>query len=439
MPPVAAIERGKTGGGVGEGELDRAEVGVRVDRVAAGGEVRGEGGCGRRPLRVRADDARRASPYRRRFRSGRCSARRSRRRSPARSPVSGQPFVFASCTCRAAENGCPSCAVWPLPPASTSSFGRFEVGQASTAAAGDPAPAPRKTAKTSATPSERQAGHAAGLLRSSVTIRPSRMLIRRGKRAAISCSWVITTIVAPSALSSSIRRHDLLAGGAVEVAGRLVGEHDRRPADERAGDRHPLPLAARELGRASEQPIAEPDPVKRLCGPFTALVRRRPRVEEAVGDVLERARVLCQEELLEDEADPGRPHTGQVAVGQVRHVEPGDQDPTGARALQRSHHVEQRRLPRTGRTEDRRQLARLDPEADALQRGHRRVGAVGLGDRVELEHRSRAGSFGRDHHALAGTEAGAAHLHEPLGVVEEAERHGDQTGARRRRPIPRRA
>ena len=44
--------------------------------------------------------------------------------------------------------------------------------------------------------------------------------------------------------------HDRCAGGAVEVAGRLVGEHDRRTPDEGPGDRDPLPLSAGELGRA---------------------------------------------------------------------------------------------------------------------------------------------------------------------------------------------
>ena len=34
----------------------------------------------------------------------------------------------------------------------------------------------------------------------------------------------------------------------VEVAGRLVGPHDRGLADQRAGDRDPLLLAARQLG-----------------------------------------------------------------------------------------------------------------------------------------------------------------------------------------------
>ena len=46
------------------------------------------------------------------------------------------------------------------------------------------------------------------------------------------------------------QREDLAAGRGVEVAGRLVGEHDARPRDERPGDGDALLLAAGELGRA---------------------------------------------------------------------------------------------------------------------------------------------------------------------------------------------
>jgi hypothetical protein len=45
------------------------------------------------------------------------------------------------------------------------------------------------------------------------------------------------------------RAHDLLAGLRIEVAGRLVGQHQRRIAHQRAGDRHPLLLAAGQLVR----------------------------------------------------------------------------------------------------------------------------------------------------------------------------------------------
>src|SRR5437879_1849793 len=43
--------------------------------------------------------------------------------------------------------------------------------------------------------------------------------------------------------------HDLLAGGGVEVAGRLVRQQDRGVVHERPRDRHPLALPARQLVR----------------------------------------------------------------------------------------------------------------------------------------------------------------------------------------------
>ena len=51
---------------------------------------------------------------------------------------------------------------------------------------------------------------------------------------------------------------DGLPGGLVEVAGGLVGQHDRRSPDQGAGDRDPLPLPARDLGRPRVQPVRSP-------------------------------------------------------------------------------------------------------------------------------------------------------------------------------------
>src|ERR1041385_5252967 len=55
------------------------------------------------------------------------------------------------------------------------------------------------------------------------------------------------------------QREDRLAGGAVEIARRLVGEHDCGPSDERTGDRDPLSLAAGELVRPRAETVAETD------------------------------------------------------------------------------------------------------------------------------------------------------------------------------------
>src|SRR5687768_994244 len=57
--------------------------------------------------------------------------------------------------------------------------------------------------------------------------------------------------------------HDLLAGGAVEVAGRLVGQQDGRLVHQRPRDRDPLPLAAGELVGPVIHPVSQPHPGER--------------------------------------------------------------------------------------------------------------------------------------------------------------------------------
>ena len=107
-------------------------------------------------------------------------------------------------------------------------------------------------------------------------------------------------------------------GRAVEVAGRLVGEHDRLPADQGAGDRDALALAAGELCRPRREPVAEPDRCEHSRCLLTPLRDRDAGIEQSIGDVLQGGCVLGEEELLEDEADPGRAQRGQLAVRRGR-------------------------------------------------------------------------------------------------------------------------
>ena len=91
----------------------------------------------------------------------------------------------------------------------------------------------------------------------------------RGPRSdAAVGSWVTMTIVWPK--SSTLRRRNdehLGAGARVEVAGRLVGEDDLRPAGQRPRGRDPLLLAAGELARPVAQPVAQADGVDDRCRP----------------------------------------------------------------------------------------------------------------------------------------------------------------------------
>ena len=70
---------------------------------------------------------------------------------------------------------------------------------------------------------------------------------RRDARAASAGLWVTTRIAVPSALTRSNSVRDVLAGLFVELAGRFVGEQQRRPVGQRARDRDALHLAAGEL------------------------------------------------------------------------------------------------------------------------------------------------------------------------------------------------
>ena len=96
-------------------------------------------------------------------------------------------------------------------------------------------------------------------------------------------------------------RQDLGARAGVEVAGRLVGEDDLRPAGEGAGDGDALLLAARELRRAVLQAVRQPDGLDDVVEPggvgLAAGEARRER------DVLGRGQRRDEVERLEDEAD----------------------------------------------------------------------------------------------------------------------------------------
>jgi hypothetical protein len=96
-------------------------------------------------------------------------------------------------------------------------------------------------------------------------------------------------------------REDLGARRGVQVARGLVGEEDRRPGDERAGDRDALLLAARQLGRAVAAALGQPDAARRRVeGRAVGLAAGDGQRQE---DVLLGRERRQQVEGLEDEAD----------------------------------------------------------------------------------------------------------------------------------------
>ena len=100
---------------------------------------------------------------------------------------------------------------------------------------------------------------------------------RARARSASAGSCVTMTSAVPSALTRSSSARDLLAGGLVQLAGRLVGQQQPRAVGERARDRDALHLAARELRRPMIGARGQADVVEQLARPLPPLaLARRP-------------------------------------------------------------------------------------------------------------------------------------------------------------------
>jgi hypothetical protein len=95
----------------------------------------------------------------------------------------------------------------------------------------------------------------------------------------------------------------LLAHARVERTERLVEEQDPRLHGERPRERHPLALAARELGGVALGEAVELDQLEQLVDPPRDLRLRDLPDPEPEGDVLAHAQVLERGVVLEDEAD----------------------------------------------------------------------------------------------------------------------------------------
>ena len=158
---------------------------------------------------------------------------------------------------------------------------------------------------------------------------------------------------------------------------------------ERPGHGDALALAARQLRRRVPHAVGEPHPVQGRPRPAQPLGPPDALVEQPVGHVLERRPAVQQEELLEHEAEAHGPDPGQRGVGQRGHVVADQPHPARRRPVERAHDVQQRRLARARRPDDRHVVARLDGEVDAVQHGQcRRAAAVRLRhvDQVEDAH-----------------------------------------------------
>ena len=153
----------------------------------------------------------------------------------------------------------------------------------------------------------------------------------------------------------------------VEVAGRFVGEHQRRAVGERAGDRDALLLAARQFGRAVVETLAEPERAEQAVGAFDGLRARCAADHLRQHDILARVEIGQQVVELVDEAQGVAAQRGAPVIVEARGFLAGDTDRAFEPAFEQPDRLEQGRLARPRRPEQRDDLARLDRQADPAQ------------------------------------------------------------------------
>ena len=165
-----------------------------------------------------------------------------------------------------------------------------------------------------------------------------------------------TSVVWRRAIDVEQQVDDVVAGAAVEIAGRLVGEQDRRIVGERAGDRHALLLAARQLRRIVMAAVRSPTSASSASA-------RAPGIRRA-GNLHRHQHVLAgrqrrqQVEELEDEADPLAAQPRQRVLAIAVMSTPSISDAPGRRRVEPGDQPEQRRLAAAGRPGDRDDTAR---------------------------------------------------------------------------------
>ena len=163
-----------------------------------------------------------------------------------------------------------------------------------------------------------------------------------------------------------------LAEPPVERGERLVEQQDLRPRHQRAGERHPLLLAAGQLADAPVAQAAEADQLEHGADPRAGLGGGHLRDLQAVGDVAGDGQVREERVALEHRVD--RPAMGR----RVADAPAVDQDLAGVERLEAADGAQERGLAAARRTEERQELARRHRQRQVVEGDH--VAALGRGE-----------------------------------------------------------
>ena len=135
--------------------------------------------------------------------------------------------------------------------------------------------------------------------------------------------WVAMMVARPrGAHQLGQSRKHMVGGVHVKVSGRLVGQQDPRRIGDRAGDGHPLLLAAGQFRRTMGQPLAQAEIAEQFDGALVRLAAREAADHLRQQHVLQRGEFRQQMMRLIDEADLIAANAGALVVGQAAVARP---------------------------------------------------------------------------------------------------------------------
>ena len=193
---------------------------------------------------------------------------------------------------------------------------------------------------------------------------------------------------------------DLFGGGAVELAGRLVGQHHGGARNQRAAHGGALALAAGQLMRLVAGAAAQADAVEHGEAAVARVAAVVAAYQQRHHDILQHAEIVQQVVELINKADAAVAKAAQRGAGQRRQRLAAQPDVAGVGAIKAAQQVQQRALARTGHADDGDALARRRRQVEALQHlDAQRAVAVTLAQRAALNggrgHDSPSTSAGR--------------------------------------------
>ena len=188
------------------------------------------------------------------------------------------------------------------------------------------------------------------------------------------------------------QREHAIGGIAVEVAGRFIGEHQRRAVHQRARDRDPLRFTPGEHLHRIVGPPAQADRLEHRQRARPRLGARHLEQLQRQRDVLQQRQLRQQVEGLEHEADAPAPQRGERVVAKRGEVDAVEQYAAAVGPVEPCHHVEQRRLAGARFTHERDRLASLHRERQPVEQRTRAIDAHPLADFDQLQQCAHSGS-----------------------------------------------